>query len=140
MSTRGGGATSETKLFGSPLDPAPVREEMDPCPVCPTRSGSAQSCAIATSGVDGRTPAPLTAHGVAGVLQVTCLLPHVGRPARKGQIPMATPTSPSAGQTGFALPSKHLPAVTVRDMPEPPRQTWKIIGPGVVGAGIGLAS
>jgi hypothetical protein len=38
------------------------------------------------------------------------------------------------------LPSKNLPAVTVRDLPEPPRQTWKIIGPGVVGAGIGLAS
>jgi hypothetical protein len=53
---------------------------------------------------------------------------------------MATPTSPRADQTGFALPSKYLPAVTVRDMPEPPRQTWKIIGPGVVGAGIGLAS
>jgi hypothetical protein len=43
---------------------------------------------------------------------------------------MVTSTSPSAGQTGFALPSKHLPAVTVRDMPEPPTQTWKIIGAG----------
>jgi hypothetical protein len=49
---------------------------------------------------------------------------------------MATPTSP----TGFALPTKYLPAVTVRDLPEPPVKTWKIIGPGVVGAGIGLAS
>jgi hypothetical protein len=49
-------------------------------------------------------------------------------------------TTPTAPTTGFALPSKHLPEVEQRDMPEPPRQMWKIIGPGVVGAGIGLAS
>jgi hypothetical protein len=49
----------------------------------------------------------------------------------------STPTAPT---TGFALPSKHLPEVEQRDLPEPPRQMWKIIGPGVVGAGIGLAS
>lgn len=55
---------------------------------------------------------------------------------------MATPTSSSASGSAYVptLPSKHLPAVTLRDLPEPPRQTWKIIGPGVVGAGIGLAS
>jgi hypothetical protein len=49
----------------------------------------------------------------------------------------STPMSPS---TGFALPTKHLPEVERRDLPEPPGQMWKIIGPGVVGAGIGLAS
>jgi hypothetical protein len=38
------------------------------------------------------------------------------------------------------FPTKHLPAVTVRDVPEPPRSTWRVIGPGVVAAGVGLAS
>lgn len=30
--------------------------------------------------------------------------------------------------------------VSVRDVPEPPRSTWRVIGPGVVAAGVGLAS
>lgn len=38
------------------------------------------------------------------------------------------------------LPSKYLPSVPVRDLPEPPSQRWRIIGPGLVSAGIGLAS
>ncbi|HEX4815889.1 MAG TPA: Nramp family divalent metal transporter [Nonomuraea sp.] len=38
------------------------------------------------------------------------------------------------------VPARVLPPVTVRDLPEPPRQTWRIIGPGLVGAGVGLAS
>ena len=40
----------------------------------------------------------------------------------------------------FALPTKNLPAPQVRDLPEPPAKTWKIVGPGMVGAGVGLAS
>jgi hypothetical protein len=40
----------------------------------------------------------------------------------------------------FALPIKNLPAPQVRDLPEPPSNTWRIIGPGMVGAGVGLAS
>lgn len=28
----------------------------------------------------------------------------------------------------------------VREMPEPPRKLWRVVGPGIVGAGIGLAS
>jgi hypothetical protein len=40
----------------------------------------------------------------------------------------------------FALPTKNLPAPQVRDLPEPPSHTWRIIGPGMVGAGVGLAS
>jgi hypothetical protein len=28
----------------------------------------------------------------------------------------------------------------VREMPEPPRALWKVVGPGIVGAGVGLAS
>ena len=38
------------------------------------------------------------------------------------------------------LPTKVLPPPQVRDMPEPPRQLWRLIGPGIVGAGVGLAS
>jgi hypothetical protein len=38
------------------------------------------------------------------------------------------------------VPARVLPSVTVRDLPEPPRSSWRIIGPGLVGAGVGLAS
>ncbi|MFB4287856.1 Nramp family divalent metal transporter [Nonomuraea sp. ATR24] len=38
------------------------------------------------------------------------------------------------------VPTRVLPPVTVRDLPEPPRSTWRVIGPGLVGAGVGLAS
>ena len=38
------------------------------------------------------------------------------------------------------LPTKHLPEVEVRDMPEAPVSIWRIVGPGIVGAGVGLAS
>jgi hypothetical protein len=51
---------------------------------------------------------------------------------------MANTASTDHGR--FALPTKNLPAPQVRDLPEPPANTWKIIGPGMVGAGVGLAS
>lgn len=38
------------------------------------------------------------------------------------------------------FPTRHIPPVTIRDMPEPPKSTWRIVGPGVVAAGVGLAS
>ncbi|GIG92834.1 Nramp family divalent metal transporter [Plantactinospora endophytica] len=38
------------------------------------------------------------------------------------------------------FPTKHLPGVAVRDLPPPPRSAWSIIGPGVIAAGVGLAS
>lgn len=38
------------------------------------------------------------------------------------------------------VPARVLPPVQVRDLPEPPSSTWRIIGPGLVGAGVGLAS
>ncbi|MFI6733096.1 Nramp family divalent metal transporter [Nonomuraea sp. NPDC050451] len=38
------------------------------------------------------------------------------------------------------VPARVLPSVTVRDLPDPPRSPWRIIGPGLVGAGVGLAS
>src|SRR5215213_4965865 len=50
--------------------------------------------------------------------------------------------SPEREAAGFAptLPSKHLPEVEIRELPEPPASTWRIVGPGIVGAGVGLAS
>ncbi|GAB3934534.1 Nramp family divalent metal transporter [Kribbella albertanoniae] len=51
---------------------------------------------------------------------------------------MADSTTTDHGK--FALPTKNLPAPQVRDLPEPPTKTWKVIGPGMVGAGVGLAS
>jgi len=38
------------------------------------------------------------------------------------------------------FPSRHLAAVTVRDLPEAPTSTLRLIGPGVIAAGVGLAS
>ncbi|WP_433166349.1 Nramp family divalent metal transporter [Kribbella sp. CA-247076] len=51
---------------------------------------------------------------------------------------MADTTTSDHGR--FALPTKNLPEPQVRDLPEPPTNTWKIVGPGMVGAGVGLAS
>src|SRR5215204_3896971 len=39
-----------------------------------------------------------------------------------------------------AFPTRYLPAVQERPLPEPPPSTWRIVGPGVVAAGVGLAS
>ena len=39
-----------------------------------------------------------------------------------------------------AFPTKYLPAPQVRDLPPPPAQQWRFIGPGIVAAGVGLAS
>lgn len=33
-----------------------------------------------------------------------------------------------------------IPAYTVRDLPAPPRHLWRIVGPGVVAAGVGVSS
>src|ERR671914_1384953 len=38
------------------------------------------------------------------------------------------------------LPTTSLPAPEVRDLPEPPRQLWRIVGPGVIAAGVGVSS
>ena len=40
----------------------------------------------------------------------------------------------------FALPTRHLPAPQVRDLPEPSFNRWAVIGPGLVASGVGLAS
>jgi hypothetical protein len=57
-------------------------------------------------------------------------------------------SEPTSGQpdtsaaSGFTptLSTRHLPGVEVRDLPAAPTNTWRIIGPGLVGAGVGLAS
>jgi hypothetical protein len=46
---------------------------------------------------------------------------------------------PEAGATATTFPTKYLPPVTYRDMPEP-LSLRKVLGPGVIAAGIGLAS
>ncbi|WP_448619186.1 Nramp family divalent metal transporter [Geodermatophilus sp. URMC 65] len=38
------------------------------------------------------------------------------------------------------FPTKHLAAPQVRDMPEPPSQFRHVIGPGIIAAGVGMAS
>jgi hypothetical protein len=45
-----------------------------------------------------------------------------------------------AGDREFRLPTAHHPAPEVRELPEAPRKTWGIIGPGLVASGVGLAS
>jgi hypothetical protein len=44
------------------------------------------------------------------------------------------------GDVAAAFPTKHLPPVGVRDLPPPPPSLWKIVGPGVIAAGVGIAS
>jgi hypothetical protein len=38
------------------------------------------------------------------------------------------------------FPTKHLAQPQIRDLPDPPAQWWRLIGPGVIAAGVGLAS
>jgi hypothetical protein len=38
------------------------------------------------------------------------------------------------------LPTGILRPPEIRDLPDPPKQLWRLIGPGIVGAGVGLAS
>jgi hypothetical protein len=38
------------------------------------------------------------------------------------------------------FPTKYLAAPEIRPLPEPPKSTWRIIGPGIIAAGVGLAS
>jgi hypothetical protein len=46
-----------------------------------------------------------------------------------------------AAESGLKRPrSAALSPFVTRDLPEPPRQIWRIIGPGIVGAGVALSS
>ena len=55
---------------------------------------------------------------------------------------MATPDRDRALTTdpSQAFPTKYLPAPQVRDLPAAPANHWRLIGPGIVAAGVGLAS
>jgi len=54
---------------------------------------------------------------------------------------MVTTRQPGGRRSVVDLfPTKHLAAPSVRDMPEPPSNFRKIIGPGIVAAGVGMAS
>src|ERR687889_271692 len=44
------------------------------------------------------------------------------------------------GSVADAFPSKHLPRPEVRDLPPAPVAYRKLIGPGIIAAGVGLAS
>jgi hypothetical protein len=44
------------------------------------------------------------------------------------------------GMTVGHFPTKNLAHPEVRPLPEPPRSMWRIIGPGVIAAGVGMAS
>src|ERR671914_410552 len=45
-----------------------------------------------------------------------------------------------SSSAAWRFPPKNLPRPEVRPLPEPPTSTWKIIGPGIIAAGVGLAS
>ncbi|MEU7907683.1 Nramp family divalent metal transporter [Actinoplanes sp. NPDC049118] len=51
----------------------------------------------------------------------------------------------NAGETtpagvAAAFPTRNLPSPQIRDMPDEPRRYWRLIGPGIIAAGVGLAS
>jgi hypothetical protein len=50
-----------------------------------------------------------------------------------------TRTNPSASAAD-AFPTGHLPRPEVRPLPDPPRSMGRLIGPGIIAAGVGLAS
>ncbi len=50
------------------------------------------------------------------------------------------PLGGGPGSAANAFPSKHLDRPQVRDLPPAPTDNWRLIGPGVVAAGVGLAS
>jgi hypothetical protein len=49
-------------------------------------------------------------------------------------------SSTSSTANPFPLNTRHLPPPQVRELPAPPRRPWRIIGPGIVAAGVGLSS
>jgi len=50
-----------------------------------------------------------------------------------------TGTAPATA-VAEAFPARNLPKPQVRDMPDEPRHFWRLIGPGIIAAGVGLAS
>jgi hypothetical protein len=50
----------------------------------------------------------------------------------------ASETTPAGAAAAF--PTRHLPGPQVRDLPDEPRRYGRLIGPGIIAAGVGLAS
>lgn len=50
------------------------------------------------------------------------------------------PGGTRAGPVATAFPTRFLPGPQIRDMPDEPRSYWRLIGPGIIAAGVGLAS
>ena len=55
---------------------------------------------------------------------------------------MVATRQPGGGPSSVVdlFPTKHLPAPSVRDMPDPPASFRHVIGPGIIAAGVGMAS
>ncbi len=51
-----------------------------------------------------------------------------------------TSASAASSHVADAFPTRNLPRPQVRELPEEPRRFWRLIGPGIVAAGVGLAS
>src|SRR4051812_23156574 len=91
-----------------------------------------------STGRDRRLPANVPICGVFGIA-------YRGPDHRDaGRIGMAArePAAPSDGGTPVAAssPPRPLPRPEVRDLPAAPRRYWPLIGPGIIAAGVGLAS
>ena len=52
----------------------------------------------------------------------------------------ACPGSGRPSSAADLFPVKYLPRPEVRDLPAAPDSTWRIVGPGIIAAGVGLAS
>src|SRR5687767_5299175 len=64
------------------------------------------------------------------------------QPADQGTPQSAHPATPSATATAIvdAFPTHNLGKPQLKPMPDEPAQYWRLIGPGIVAAGVGLAS
>jgi hypothetical protein len=51
-----------------------------------------------------------------------------------------TPSTASVDQRAPTGGDDALPQREVREMPEPPRKYWRLVGPGIVAGGVGLSS
>jgi hypothetical protein len=50
------------------------------------------------------------------------------------------PDGAISSDPALRFPTKYLPPPQVRDLPPPPTNQWRYVGPGIVAAGVGLAS
>ncbi|HXH07273.1 MAG TPA: Nramp family divalent metal transporter [Vicinamibacterales bacterium] len=50
------------------------------------------------------------------------------------------PHAPAGRTMAWTLPARYLPPAELRELPDPPARIWRLVGPGVVMAGVGLSS